>query len=134
MSEEFERAPELAGFDALVPVPLHPQRLRERGYNQAHLLGQELGAKTGLPILDLLDRRRGSAPAWRLGRIARRDQLAGAFAVNESMLGSVKGKRLLLVDDVCASATTLEECAIVLRRSGARDVAGYVFTRAGRSA
>jgi predicted amidophosphoribosyltransferase len=57
-------------------------------------------------------------------------ELSGAFAprVGEG----AEGLRLLLIDDVCASATTLEECALALRRAGARDVAGYAFARAGR--
>jgi ComF family protein len=123
------RRPELAGFDALVPVPLHPRRERERGYNQAEILARELGASSGLPLLDLLERRRGSAPSWRLRRAARRAELSGAFAVRPG--AGAAGKRLLLVDDVCASATTLEECAWALRRAGAADVAACVFARAG---
>jgi competence protein ComFC len=130
MAADFARRPELSGFDALVPVPLHPRRERERGYNQALLLARELGAGTGLPVRELLERRRAAAPSWRLGRAARRAELAGAF---DSRPGDgARGLRLLLVDDVCASATTLEECALALRRAGARDVAGYAFARAGR--
>jgi ComF family protein len=129
MAEDFPRRPELAGFDALVPVPLHPRRERERGYNQALLLARELGAATGLPVRELLERRRAAAPSWRLGRDARRAGLSGAFAPRPG--GGADGRRLLLVDDVCASATTLEECALALRRAGASDVAGYAFARAG---
>lgn len=130
MAADFGRRAELSGFDALVPVPLHARRERERGYNQAALLARELGAATGLPVLDLLERRRAAAPSWRLGRAERRVELSGAFAARPG--GGAEGRRLLLVDDVCASATTLEECALALRRAGARDVAGYAFARAGR--
>jgi predicted amidophosphoribosyltransferase len=130
MAADFARRPELAGFDALVPVPLHPSRMRERGYNQAGLLARELGAATALPVRELLERRRAATPSWRLGRSARRAELSGAFAARPG--GGAVGLRLLLVDDVCASATTLEECALALRRAGARDVAGYAFARAGR--
>jgi ComF family protein len=130
MAADFSRRAELAGFDALVPVPLHPRRERERGYNQASLLARELGAAAGLPVRDLLERRRAAAPSWRLGRAARRAELTGAFASRSG--GGAQGRRLLLIDDVCASATTLEECAMALRRAGARDVAGYAFARAGR--
>ncbi len=129
MALDFPRRAELAGFDALVPVPLHPRRERERGYNQARLLARELGAATGLPVLDILVRPRAAAPSWRLDRSARRAELSGAFAPRGD---GAEGLRLLLVDDVCASATTLEECALALRRAGARDVAGYAFARAGR--
>ncbi|HXS99768.1 MAG TPA: double zinc ribbon domain-containing protein [Elusimicrobiota bacterium] len=130
MAADFARRPELSGFDALVPVPLHPRRERERGYNQASLLARELGAATALPVRDLLTRPRAAAPSWRLGRAERKEELAGAFAARPG--GGAKGLRLLLVDDVCASATTFEECALALRRAGARDVAGYAFARAGR--
>ncbi|MDE2510721.1 MAG: ComF family protein, partial [Elusimicrobia bacterium] len=122
---------ELSGFDALVPVPLHPRRERERGYNQAELLARELGAASGLPLQGLLERRLGSRPTWSLRRTERRTELSGAFSVRAGG-PSAEGKRLILIDDVCASATTLEECALALRRAGAADVAAAVFTRAGR--
>jgi ComF family protein len=131
MARDLPRRPELAGFDALVPVPVHPRRERERGYNQAELLARELGAAAGIPLLDLLERRRGLPPSWRLGRAERREDLAGAFSVRADA-GTTAGLKLLLIDDVCASSTTLEECALALRRAGARDVAGYAFARAGR--
>ena len=131
LARDFALRPELAGFDALVPIPLHPRRERERGYNQAEILARELGAATGLPLLHILERRRGSAPSWRLRRSARRIELSGAFALSPEG-GTAAGKRLMLVDDVCASATTLEECALALRRAGAADVAATVFARAGR--
>ena len=130
MARDFARRPELSGFDALVPVPLHPRRERERGYNQAEILARELGAATGLPLLHLLERPRGAAPSWSLRRDARREELAGAFTARAG--DGARGKRLLLVDDVCASATTLEECALALRRAGAVDAAACVFVRAGR--
>src|SRR6185312_10896327 len=78
MAEGFARRPELAGFDALVPVPLHPRRERERGYNQASLLARELAAATALPVRDLLARPRAAAPSWSLRRAERRAELAGA--------------------------------------------------------
>jgi ComF family protein len=131
MARDFPRRAEFAGFDALVPVPLHPRRERERGYNQAEILARELAAATGLPVLCLLERRRARAPSWRLGRAERRAELAGAFEARAGAERAASGRRLLLIDDVCASATTLEECALALRRAGALDVAGYVFARAG---
>lgn len=123
------RRPELAGFDAVVAVPLHPRRERERGYNQAEILAREVAAASGLPLLNLLERKRAAAPSWSLGRARRKAELAGAFAARPG--DGAAGKRLLLVDDVCASATTLEECALALRRAGAADVAASVFARGG---
>ncbi|MDE2142193.1 MAG: ComF family protein [Elusimicrobia bacterium] len=131
LAEDVAVRTELSGFDALVPVPLHPRRQRERGYNQADLLARELAARSGLPVLGLLERRRASGPTWSLRRTQRRAELSGAFEVRAGG-PAAEGKRLLLVDDVCASGTTLEECALALRRAGAADVAAAVFTRAGR--
>ncbi|MBI3563729.1 MAG: ComF family protein [Elusimicrobia bacterium] len=133
MAADLPRRPELSGFDAVVPVPLHPARRRERGYNQAELLAREVAAATGLPLLDALERRRAASPSWGLGRERRRAGLAGAFAARAGAAESCAGRRLLLIDDVCATATTLEECALALRRAGAADAAGYAFTRAGRA-
>jgi ComF family protein len=130
MAGRFSAFPELSGFDALAPVPLHRRRELERGYNQAELLARELAASTGLPLLFALRRERGGGPTWRLGRNARKAELAGAFAVAPEAAERLPGRRLLLVDDVCATATTLEECARALRRAGAADVAGYCFARA----
>jgi ComF family protein len=130
LARDVARRPELRGADALAPVPLHARRARERGYNQAELIARELSAATGLPLLDALERRRGGGPSWRLGRAGRREELAGAFGPRPG--ADVAGLRILLVDDVCATATTLEECAKALRAAGAADVRGCAFARAGR--
>ncbi len=123
--------PELSGFDALVCVPIHPRRERERGYNQAEIIAREIAAATGLPLLDALERARAAAPSWRLGRIERRAELAGAYAPREGAAALVAGKRVLIIDDVAATGTTLEACAAALRAAGAADAAGYAFARAG---
>ena len=127
---ELLRRPELSGFDALLAVPAHPRRERERGYNQAELIAREAAAASGLPLLDALVRERGGAAAWRLRRPERRRELAGAFAVRSGREGLVAGRRVLIVDDVAATGTTLEECAKALRAAGASDAAGLVFARA----
>ena len=131
MAAALSLRPELSGFDALTAVPAHPRRERERGYNQAELLAREIAAATGLPLVDALRRARGAAPAWRLGRVERRAELAGAYAPREEAAALVAGKRVLIVDDVSATGTTFEECAAVLRAAGAADAAGYAFARAG---
>ena len=122
--------PELGGFDALAAVPAHPRRERERGYNQAELLAREVAAVSGLPLLDVLERSRAAAPAWRLGRLERRAELAGAFAPRAGAPALAAGKRILLIDDVTATGTTFESCAEALRSAGAADAAGYAFARA----
>lgn len=124
--------PEIADFDAVVPVPLHHRRERERGYNQAEILAREIAARCGRPMLLPLVRRRASRPSWSLGRADRRSELTGAFDLSPGAGKTVVGKRCLLVDDVCATGTTLDECAYALRRGGAADVAAFVFARAGK--
>lgn len=123
--------PELSGFDALAAVPVHPRRERERGYNQAELLAREVAAATGLPLLDTLERARAAPPSWRLRRVERRVELAGAYAPRAQAESLASGRRILLIDDVCATGTTFEECAAALRAAGAADAAGYAFARAG---
>jgi predicted amidophosphoribosyltransferase len=132
MALDFATRPELSGADAVTPVPLRPSRLRERGYNQAEELAREIAAAAALPLLDALERRRGARPSWRLGRLDRRRELAGAFAVRRGAESAVAGRRVLIVDDVASTGTTLEECARALREAGAADAVGYAFTRAGR--
>ena len=121
--------PELRDFDALIPVPLHPARLAERGYNQALLLARKLSTATGRPVLELLERRRPTRPQWGLGRAARRENLADAISVRE---GLAAPERALLIDDVCTSSATLEACARALQSAGARRVSACVFARRNR--
>lgn len=131
MARDLARRPELAGADVLAVVPLHARRERERGYNQAELIARELARESGLRLVDALARPRGGVPSWRLGRGGRRASLAGAFAARPG--AAVAGRRVLLIDDVCATGTTLEECARALRAAGATDVVAYAFARAGRA-
>lgn len=134
MAESLARRPELGGFDALVAVPAHPRRERERGFNQAEVIAREVAAATGLPLLDALERPRAGTPSWRLGRAQRRAELAAAFSARSGAETAVAGRRLLIVDDVAATGTTFEACAKALRAAGASDAAGYAFARAGTDA
>ena len=105
-------------FDGLVPVPLHPGRQRERGFNQAELLSREVSRHTGIPVMDVLMRVRETGQQARMGKEKRQSNLEGAFCVN----GKVKGLRLLVVDDVCTTGATAKACARTLTLSGAREV------------
>jgi len=110
----------------LVPVPVHEARLRQRGYNQAALLADALGAGTGLPVLDLLERRRATARQHGLGKAARLHNLRGAFALRD---GARTPARVILVDDILTTSATLESCAGVLRAAGAASVCGFAIAR-----
>ncbi|MBI5622431.1 MAG: ComF family protein [Elusimicrobia bacterium] len=118
--------PELAGFDCLAPVPLHPSRMRERGYNQALLLAREIAEVWRKPVREPLSRSRATKPQWGLGRGERGRNVSGGIRAEP---GSAKGLAVLLVDDVCTTGATLEECAGALREAGAESVSAFVFAR-----
>jgi competence protein ComFC len=103
--------------DALVPVPLHPLRRRERGYNQAALLARELAARTRLPVLDILRRVRPTTTQTHFNRRLRMRNLRGAFRLRRG--ADVRDRCLLLVDDVLTTGSTMDECARVLAKAGA---------------
>jgi ComF family protein len=114
--------------DVLVPVPLHRKRLRERGYNQSGLLSRELGKLINLPVVeDCLVRRQPAPPQARTASVSeRRSNVAGAFACRD---GSLRGKPVLLVDDVATSGATLNACAVALKSAGASPVWGLVVAK-----
>jgi ComF family protein len=113
--------------DAVLPVPLHPARLRARGFNQSLELIREANAHRAsrLPVRRLpvwtsaVTRTRDTAPLGKESPAVRRSRLAGAFAADRAL---VKGRRLLVIDDVMTSGATLAECARTLLDAGAEDV------------
>ena len=114
-------------FDALLPMPMHPIRRRLRGYNQSERLAQIVGAELSLPLLsDALTRTRPTRPQVGLAGEDRRRNLLGAFAVRRPE--AVQGKTVLLIDDVMTTGSSLHECALVLKASGAKAV--YALTLA----
>jgi ComF family protein len=121
----------LAGADAVVPVPLHPRRERERGFNQADDLARALP----LPVARVLRRTRVTAPQVGLSAHAREQNVTGAFALGTPGVwasperGSVRGSVLVLVDDVTTTGATLAACARALKRAGAKEVRALTAAR-----
>ncbi len=114
--------------DAIVPVPLHASRERERGYNQAALLAHELGSRVSLPVVEgVLVRTRETIPQVGLDATERRANVLHAFNCSSTGLA---GRRILLVDDVCTSGATLEAASDALREGGASSVWAYTLARA----
>ena len=107
-----------AQIDCVVPVPMHIRRTRKRGVNQALLLAREMAGGLGLPLAEALVRTRNTRQQARLDAAERLHNLDGAFAV----ACDVKGKRVLLVDDVCTTGATANACAEALRAGGASAV------------
>ncbi|MDX2171374.1 MAG: ComF family protein [Deltaproteobacteria bacterium] len=115
--------------DVIVPVPLHRRRLRWRGFNQSALLARSLAAHTQRAVeLRALMRVRATPPQVGLGERDRRRNVARAFAVREPE--HLRGRSVLLVDDVMTTGATVNECARVLRRAGATRVEVVVLARA----
>lgn len=118
---------DLANFDLLVPVPLHPKREREREFNQSLVLARGLGQHYKIPVLKgNLQRVRPTLPLSG-GRKERVAQVRGAFSVKRS--DRIKGKRVLLIDDVFTTGATVNECSRMLLRAGAVEVAVYTLAR-----
>ncbi|MCD6289487.1 MAG: ComF family protein [Anaerolineae bacterium] len=114
--------------DCLVPVPLHPERERERGYNQAALLAQVLGDRLGLPVVaNAIRRTRATQPQVHLDASARWENVMGAFAPAHV---SMHGRQPVLIDDVCTTGATLIACAQALLEAGATRVWAYTLARA----
>lgn len=115
--------------DLLMPVPLHVKRLAQRGFNQAGIMVRALGERLDLPVrFNALVRKEWTIPQTRLSRRERLENLKGAFDVPDETL--VKRKKILLVDDVFTTGTTLSECAKTLRAAGAAEVHALTVTRA----
>ena len=117
MASAFE-AIQPTGADCVAPVPMHPRRLRRRGFNHAALLAREAAKRLDLPVEDVLARVRNTRQQARLPVAARRVNMAGAIR----LAGDVKGRRVILVDDVCTTGATANACARALLDGGAEAV------------
>lgn len=111
-----------ARIDAVVPVPLHARRVRERGYDQTALLASSLAARLGLALRPALHRIRYARPQVELDRAQRARNVEGAFVGTAS---SLRGLRVALVDDVVTTGATLRAAARAARACGARSVRAY---------
>ena len=115
-------------FDAIVPVPLHPARERQRGFNQARLLAQLLTDEAAVPLRDVLERVRYTTTQTAHDRAERMRNLQDAFRLRKN--ADVRGWRVLLIDDVLTTGSTLSECARVLKTGGAISVYAATAARA----
>lgn len=115
-------------FDLVVPVPLHPARKRERGFNQAELLAELLAKRSSLTMRNALERIRYTTTQTAYDRGERMENLRDAFRLRKKT--NVRGLRVLLIDDVLTTGSTLSECARVLKASGAISVHAATAARA----
>lgn len=127
-----------AGGDLLVPVPASPDRVRDRGYDQAALLAREAGRRLRLPVALALERTRATTAQFDLDRVARASNLGGAFRVGTSVATPgapggdpryIRGRWMVLVDDVVTTGATLAACAVALLDAGASGVSAVTVAR-----
>lgn len=110
--------------DCVVPVPLHRERMEQRGYNQALVLAEEIARWRNIPVMaDAVSRSRATVAQSSFGVEQRTHNVAGAFRINTPSL--IQGRVVLLVDDIYTTGATLNELARVLLRAGAKEVKGY---------
>jgi competence protein ComFC len=119
--------------DYIVPVPLSPRRLRWRGFNQAHLLAEnfseELIPFCKIIVLDILERKKNKKPQMEIKKYRDRiNSIKGIFSLKEDS-PNLKRKNVLLIDDIATTGATLQECAKVLKKSGAKKVFAAVIAR-----
>jgi ComF family protein len=109
----------------VVPVPLHQERFKERGFNQTEEIFGEWLAKKNLPMKNILIRRLPTPKLYDLGKAEREKILSGAFVAAENI--DLRGKKILIVDDIFTTGTTCKECAKVLLSLGAEEISVLSF-------
>jgi len=117
-------------FDLLVPVPLHWRKRWRRGFNQSELLARAVARRRGTPVLHALRRKKLTASQAGLASASRRRNVAGAFLLRSG--ADIKGKRILLIDDVMTTGATANACAHALKRGGAKSVSLATLARVDR--
>jgi len=121
LSETFQESFGKEDMDFIIPMPMHRRRLIERGFNQVILLGGRLSRRTGIPMeRDIFRKIRDTIPQVGLTRSQRLTNVKGSFGVTDA--GKLSGKRLLLLDDVSTTGSTIAEAALTLKRAGASAV------------
>ena len=124
------RLSHLQGEWVIVPVPLHPRRLWSRGFNQSALLAREIARIRREPVeIDTLVRRKHTAPLRGLGKSARARALSGAIRIRAGKGDRIRGRQIILVDDVLTSGATSNACVSTLKNAGASKVIVACFAR-----
>lgn len=126
-NEEFNRISSLPLI--LVPIPLSKVGYKKRGYNQAEILAKELGKRLNLQTFNCLDRVKETVTQVGLSKKERRENISGAFEFKKKFESSLRGRNVLLIDDVVTSGSTFSEACMTLKKSGAGKVWGIAFAK-----
>ena len=121
---------EFQAYDMMIPIPLDRKKVRERGFNQAEVIAQmlkHLDPENKIEIHPLIKKKKKTAPQSQLKRRERLTNLNGAFSIKKS--GGIKGKHILLVDDIFTTGSTIHECAKLLKENGAERVDFFTLAR-----
>lgn len=119
----------IGDYSLIIPVPLHPKRLRERGFNQSLILARQISKMFSIPLDFITLRRKIRTEAQvNLSRQKRAANVRGAFEVTDR--NGIEGKKILLIDDVYTTGSTAKECSEILMKNGAEEVAVLALARA----
>lgn len=123
---EFQKSADVNNFprfDMIVPVPLHKSRQRERGFNQSQLICRGFSSMTGIKLTDdLLIRVKNTSSQTRLNKTDRRLNIENAFVLNSKYSDEIKGKRIIIIDDVITTGATINEAVTILHQSEAGEI------------
>lgn len=129
ISSQLPRPANNEGY-TIVPVPLHWRRLWHRGFNQSAILARDLASLGyGRTLIDALDRHKATPTLGGLGKARRKVALSGAIRARPGRVSEIRGKDILLVDDVVTSGATSDACILALKDAGARSVTLACFAR-----
>jgi ComF family protein len=117
-------------FDLIVPMPMHWRRRLSRGFNQAESLATVLSRRTGIPVGNVIKRRKATPPQAGMTSAQRRTNMVGAFRVPKKDV--VQGRHVLLIDDVLTTGATAGACAAALKRAGSARVTVLTLARVDR--
>lgn len=117
-------------FDVMVPVPVSARTAKRRGYNQSFLLAEQLQRQTGMPMAVALQKPVETPPQMSLGRKERKSNVLGAYSV--CLPQAVQGRRVLLIDDIITTGSTVNECAKTLLQAGAASCGALCLASTGK--
>ena len=120
LADKYGNLLKIWGIDEIIPVPIHKKRLKERGYNQAEIIADEIGKMTGIPVLkDKIIRTKNTVPQKALSDVQRVKNMKDAFKVSEDY---TPGKNVLIIDDIYTTGTTIRHIAQIIKAKGGEKV------------